>query len=119
LKAFTTAGFLGSEYGAFNVAFPEQAADAVKPPAGMSAGRFADRNKYYKQLLEASPVGREGSGYQKESLLRAMDNAHRLLSSPAAKAFDLELEPLGHVRQYFPGYERGMRFDAPRDRFGA
>lgn len=119
LKAFTTAGFLGSEYGPFNVPFPEQAADAVRPPAGMSPGRFADRNKLYRDLLAASPVGQAGSGYQQESLLRAMDNAHRLLSSPAAQAFDLAQEPLESVRKYFPGYERGMRFDAPRDRFGA
>jgi hypothetical protein len=119
LKAFTTAGFLGSEYGPFNVAFPEQAADAVRPPAGMSPGRFEDRDKFYRKLLEASPIAREGSGYQKESLLRAMDNAHRLLSSPAAKAFDLALEPLESTRKYFPGYQPGMRFDTPRDRFGA
>src|SRR5216117_1724417 len=32
LKAFTTAGFLGSEYGPFNIAFPDQAADTVRPP---------------------------------------------------------------------------------------
>src|SRR5687767_11152507 len=94
LKAFTTAGFLGSEYGPFNVAFPEQAADAVRPPAGMSPGRFADRDKFYRKLIEESPVAQAGSNYQKDSLLRAMDNAHRLLSSPAAKAFDLALEPL-------------------------
>jgi hypothetical protein len=119
LKAFTTAGFLGSEYGPFNVAFPEQAADAVRPPAGMSEGRFADRNAAYKKLLSASPIGQHGSEYQKESLLRAMDNAHRLLSSPAAKAFDLALEPLESVRRYYPGYQPGTRFDAPRDRFGA
>ncbi len=119
LKAFTSAGFLGSEHGPFNVAFPEQAADAVRPPAGMSPGRFADRDKFYRELLAASPIGREGSSYQKESLLRSMDNAHRLLSSPAAKAFDLALEPLEQVRNYFPGYEPGMRFDVPRDRFGA
>ncbi len=119
LKAFTTAGFLGSEYGPFNVAFPEQAADAVRPPAGMSPGRFENRDAFYRQLLEASPIGREGSSYQKESLLRAMDNAHRLLSSPAAKAFDLALEPLDRAKKYFPAYEPGMRFDAPRDRFGA
>jgi hypothetical protein len=119
LKAFTTAGFLGSEYGPFNVAFPEQAADAVRPPPGMSPGRFADRNRFYRELLEASPVGREAGGHQRESLLRAMDNAHRLLSSPAAKAFDLALEPLAQVRKYYPAFEPGMRFDAPRDRFGA
>ncbi len=119
LKAFTTAGFLGSEYGPFNVAFPEQAADAVRPPAGMSPGRFANRDRFFRQLVATSPIAREGSSHQRESLLRALDNAHRLLSSPAAKAFDLALEPLEHVRRYFPGYEPGMRFDAPRDRFGA
>jgi hypothetical protein len=118
LKAFTTAGFLGSEYGPFNVPFPEQAADAVRPPAGMSPDRFADRNKFYRELLAESPIGREGSSYQKESLLRSMDNAHRLLSSPAAKAFDLSLEPLESARKYYPDYQPGMRFDAPRDRFG-
>ena len=72
LKAFTTAGFLGSEFGPFNVAFPEQAADAVRPPAGMSPGRFEDRDKLYRRLLAASPIGQEGSSYQQESLLRSM-----------------------------------------------
>ena len=38
LKAFTTAGFLGSEYGPFNIPFPEEAADSVRPPGGMTAG---------------------------------------------------------------------------------
>jgi hypothetical protein len=33
------------------------------------------------------------SDYQQESLLRSVENAHRLLDSPAAKAFDLSLEP--------------------------
>src|SRR5918994_1489544 len=36
LKAFHTAGFLGSEYGPFNIAYPDQATAAVRPPAGMS-----------------------------------------------------------------------------------
>ena len=52
-------------------------------------------------------------------MLRAFDNAHRLLSSPAAKAFDLSLEPLDHVRKYVPGYEPGQQFRAEQDRFGA
>jgi hypothetical protein len=119
LKAFTTAGFLGSEYGPFNIPFPEQAADSVRPPAGMTPGRFEDRNKFYKRLLAASPIGEHGSEYQKESLLRSLDNAHRLLSSPAGKAFDLSLEPLAHIQKYVPGYKPGTRFDAPQDRFGA
>src|SRR5207245_2470893 len=103
----------------FNIPYPEQAADAVRPPAGMSPSRFEDRNKFYKMLLAQSPVGEFGNDYQKESLLRSLDNAHRLLSSPAAKAFDLALEPLESIRKYVPGYEPGQRFDAKQDRFGA
>lgn len=119
LKAFTTAGFLGSEYGPFNIPFPDEAADSVRPPGGMTPGRFENREKFFKKLLAASPIGEYGSGYQKESLLRSMDNAHRLLSSPAAKAFDLALEPLENIRKYIPGYEPARRFNATQDRFGA
>jgi hypothetical protein len=119
LKAFTTAGFLGSEYGPFGIPFPDQAADSVRPPGGMTPGRFEDRNRFYRRLLDASPIGQHGSEFQRDSLLRAYDNAHRLLSSPAAKAFDLSLEPLEHVRKYVPGYEPGQQFSAARDRFGA
>ncbi|HEX7088136.1 MAG TPA: DUF1501 domain-containing protein, partial [Vicinamibacterales bacterium] len=88
LKAFTTAGFLGSEYGPFNIPFPDEAAGAVRPPGGMSPSRFENRDRFYRRLLDATPIGRYGSAYQRESLLRAYDNAHRLLSSPAARAFD-------------------------------
>jgi hypothetical protein len=102
LKAFTTAGFLGSEYGPFNIPFPQQAIDAVRPPAGMTPGRFEDRNAFYKKLLSASPIGEHGSSYQRDSFLRAMDNAHRLLSSPAARAFDLSLEPKDSLAKYVP-----------------
>ncbi|MBI4324466.1 MAG: DUF1501 domain-containing protein [Chloroflexi bacterium] len=93
LKAFHTAGFLGSEYGPFVISNAEQAVESVRPPAGMSPARFENRNKFYRTLLAQSPMGELGSDYQKESLLRSLDNAHRLLSSPAAKAFDLTLEP--------------------------
>jgi len=103
LKAFTTAGFLGSEFGPFNVPFPDAAKDVVTPPGGMSAGRFENRDRFYRQLVAASPVGQLGSGYQKDSLLRSLDNAHRLLASPAAKAFDLTLEKPEMIAKYVPG----------------
>jgi hypothetical protein len=119
LKAFTTAGFLGTEFGPFGVPYPDEAADVVRPPGGMSPGRFERRDAFFRRLVDASPIGQEGSAHQRESLLRAYDNAHRLLSSPAAKAFDLSLEPIEHVRKYVPGYERGQRFRAEQDRFGA
>jgi len=103
LKAFHTAGFLGSEYGPFLIANPEDALKSVRPPAGMSPARFERRETLYRKLLAQSPVGQVGSGYQKESLLRSLDNAHRLLSSPAAKAFDLSLEPKASYDQYNTG----------------
>jgi Protein of unknown function (DUF1501) len=119
LKAFTTAGFLGSEYGPFGVPFPDEAGASVRPPGGMSPGRFERRDAFYRRLLEASPIGQEGSAYQRESLVRAYDNAHRLLSSPAAQAFDLSREPLEHIRKFVPGYEPGRQYRAAQDRFGA
>jgi hypothetical protein len=93
LKAFHTAGFLGSEYGPFLISNPEEAVNSVRPPEGMSPSRFENRYQFYKKLIADTPVGQLGSDYQKDSLIRSVDNAHRLLSSPAAKAFDLSLEP--------------------------
>jgi len=103
LKSFHTAGFLGSEHGPFLIANPEQAVQSVRPPAGMSPSRFENRNSFYKRLLEKSPIGQLGSDYQKESLVRSMDNAYRLLSSPASKAFDLALEPKESYDKYNTG----------------
>ena len=103
LKAFHTAGFLGSEYGPFIVANPEDALKTVRPPEGMSPSRFERRDAIYRKLVQESTIGQLGSDYQKESLLRSMDNAHRLLSSPAAKAFDLSLEPKAIYNKYNTG----------------
>ncbi len=103
LKAFTTAGFLGSEFGPFNLPYPEQATAAVRPPAGMSAKRFRERREAYTQLLKASPGYQLSSDYQRESLLRSLENANRLLESPAANAFDLSLEPKESFERYDTG----------------
>lgn len=102
LKAFQTAGALGSEHGPFRVPDPTQAVEAVRPPKGMDIGRFQNRYNAYKRLVEASPLA-DASGYQQESLMRSLDNAHRLLSSPAAKAFDLSLEPRDSYERYNTG----------------
>ncbi|MGH9338111.1 MAG: DUF1501 domain-containing protein [Acidobacteriota bacterium] len=93
LKAFHTAGFLGSEYGPFMIADPSDAVASVRPPASISRQRFQRRYQQYRKLVEKNPILKYGSGYQQESLLRSIENAHRLLNSPAAKAFDLSLEP--------------------------
>ena len=106
LKAFHTAGFLGSEFGPFILPYPDQAKGAVQPPPGVTTGRFNSRYKALQKLAAASPIGRRGSDYQKESLLRSLENANRLLSSPAAKAFDLSREP----KASFDRYNTGGRF---------
>jgi hypothetical protein len=103
LKAFHTAGFLGGEFGPFLIPYPDQAASTIRPPKGMSPSRFENRDKFYKRLVKASPLGEAGSDYQRQSLLRAMDGAHRLLSSPSAKAFDLSLEPKESYDRYNTG----------------
>ncbi len=103
LKAFHQAGFLGSEFGPFLIPYPDQAAASVRPPQGMSPERFERRYKAYKKFVAESPIGEHGSDHQQESLLRSLDNAHRLLSSPAAKAFDLSLEPKESYDRYNTG----------------
>jgi hypothetical protein len=103
LKSFHTAGFLGTEYGPFLISDPSDAIATVQPPEKMRGGRFARRQEAYRKLAAASPVLREGSDYQRESLLRSIENAHRLLQSPAAKAFDLTLEP----KESYDAYNTG------------
>ncbi|MEX2170943.1 MAG: DUF1501 domain-containing protein [Pirellulales bacterium] len=92
LKAFHTAGFLGSEYGPFLIPYPQEAVAAVRPPKGMTPERFESRYKKYRELVAASPAGQQASDYHQESMTRSLENAYRLLSSPERTAFDLELE---------------------------
>src|SRR5687767_15496922 len=59
LKAFHTAGFYGSEYGPFFIPQPAEAMETVRP--AMAMGRFENRHKLYKQMVEKSPIGQYGS----------------------------------------------------------
>lgn len=92
LKAFHTAGFLGSEFGPFLIPDPTTGLESVRPPQGMTPQRFAARNKLYQELIKRSPMGERGSEYQQASLLRSMEQAYRLLNSPESQAFDLSRE---------------------------
>ncbi|MBX6313609.1 MAG: DUF1501 domain-containing protein [Isosphaeraceae bacterium] len=103
LKAFHTAGFFGSEYGPFLLPYPDQAIEAVRPPKGMTRERFQARYRRYREMVRRSPLGELGSDYQQESMLRAMENADRLLNSPERKAFDLSLEPKESYEAYNTG----------------
>ena len=93
LKAFTTAGFFGNEFGPMNLPFPEEAAQSVKPPKGMDAERFVNRERLFRKLVDRNPNRDLMSDYQQESMLRSLDNAYRLLSSKDRDAFDISLEP--------------------------
>jgi len=101
LKAFTTAGFLGSAYGPFNIPFPEEAARSVATPQGMDDKRFKERYARYKRLLEDS--GHGISDYHEDSMRKAVDDAHRLLGSEKKKAFDLTREPKEVYDRYNTG----------------
>ena len=93
LKSFHTAGFLGTEFGPFLITDPMDAASAVRPPADLGSARFTSRRKLYQQILANEPVYQFAGDFQREALIRSMDAADRLLTSPSAKAFDIALEP--------------------------
>lgn len=103
LKAFTTAGFFGSEYGPMNLPDPDAAAQSVRPPKGMDAGRFENRSALFKKLLDNNPQREIISDFQRESMLRSLENAHRLLSSKERAAFDIALEPRENQENYGSG----------------
>jgi Protein of unknown function (DUF1501) len=103
IKAFTSAGFFGSEFGPMNLPYPEEAAQSVKPPQGMDANRFANRDRLFRRLLDNHPKREIMSEYQQESLLRSMDNAYRLLSAPERVAFDISQEPADIREKYDTG----------------
>ena len=103
LKAFHTAGFLGSEHGPFLIVDPQDAASAVRPPKELSEARFRSRRELFETLLGQEPVYQYGGDFQRESLVKSLDAADRLLKSPSAKAFDLSLEP----KKTFDAYNTG------------
>ncbi|MEO8370597.1 MAG: DUF1501 domain-containing protein [Candidatus Solibacter sp.] len=103
IKAFHTAGFLGTEFAPFLITDPQDAASAVRPPAELGSARFKSRRKLYEQLLAQQPIHQLAGDFQREGMLRSMDAADRLLTSPSAKAFDLSLEP----KKNFDAYNTG------------
>lgn len=103
LKAFTTAGFLGTEYGPMNLPFPEQAAASVQPPKGMTSSRFQNRAKLFRKLVDSNPDREFMSDYQRQSMLRSLENAERLIASEERKAFDIDLEPKESRGRYDTG----------------
>ncbi len=103
LKAFTTAGFFGTQYGPMNLPYPEDAAKSVMPPKEMTAQRFANRDKLFRKLVDQSPHRDFMSDYQQQSILRSLENAYRLLSSKERAAFDITEEDESSFAKYNTG----------------
>ena len=103
LKAFHTAGFLGTDHGPFLIVDPQDAASAVRPPKELGEARFQSRRQLFEKLLAQEPVYQHGSAFQREAVVRSLDSADRLLRSPSAKAFDLSLEPKSSFDAYNTG----------------
>src|SRR3954467_12555483 len=103
LKAFHTAGFLGTDHGPFLIVDPQDAASAVRPPKELGEARFQSRRQLLEKLLAQEPVYQYGGDFQREALVRSLDSADRLLRSPSAKAFDLSLEPKASFDAYNTG----------------
>ena len=60
---------------------PEEAAAAVRPPKGMDAGRFVNRDREFRRLVDATPSRDLLSDHQHRSMLRSMDNAEKALAA--------------------------------------
>ncbi|MBI1312461.1 DUF1501 domain-containing protein [bacterium] len=103
IKAFTQAGFFGNEFGPMNLPYPDQAAKAVRPPRDMTPGRFENRYRFFRKLVDQTPQREFMSEFHQESMLRSLDNAYRLLSSKDRDAFDISLEPEESFRKYDTG----------------
>lgn len=103
VKAFHTAGFLGAEHGPFLITNPQDAAASVRPLQELGDKRFQSRRELYTRLLHASPAAHLAGEFQRESMVRSVEKAHRLLNSSAAKAFDLSLEPRPSYDTYNTG----------------
>ena len=69
----------------------------------MSLKRFEARYKLYQELTKNNKVLNKGSDYQRESLIRSMEQSYRLLHSPEASLFNLSTEPKEHYDIYNTG----------------
>ena len=104
VKAFHTAGFLGSEYGPFLIADPADAMASVRPPADMTDGTLPRALRALPQA-GAKPVP---SGSTAATISRSRSCARSrtpiaCFTSGVAKAFDLSLEPKTVYDKYNTG----------------
>lgn len=102
VKAFHTAGFLGAQYGPLFVPEPTEAIKTVRPPEGMSEKRFNERWQRYLQFVK-DQKGTANEDIAKKQFVQSLEGAHSLMDSPAARAFDISLEPEDSYNIYNTG----------------
>src|SRR5215218_8400607 len=71
LKAFHTAGFLGTDHGPFLIVDPQDAASAVRPPKELGDARFQSRRQLFEKLLAQEPVYQHGGAFQRDAVVRS------------------------------------------------
>ena len=105
LKAFTTGGFFGSEYGPFNLPFPSDAVAAVRPPKGMTPRAIrGPRSEPFKRVAQAAaPSAKWRATIIRSRCCARIDNAHRLLSSPGARRLRPDPGAEGSLDHYNTG----------------
>jgi hypothetical protein len=93
LKSFHTAGFLGTEFGPFLVMDPPTPPPPCdRPPISAKPASAAAANST-KPCSPRNPPSNTPATSSANRIIRSLDAADRLLTSPSAKAFDLSLEP--------------------------
>lgn len=100
LKAFHTSGFLGADHAPFLITDPKDAASAVRPLKELGDRRFRSRRQLFEQLLGQEPVYRYAGDFQRQAMVKSLEAADRLLTSPSARAFDVSLETGANVAAY-------------------
>ena len=102
LKAFHTAGFLGSEHGPFLIVDPQDAASAVRPPKELTDARFRSRRAAVSGAAGAGPVASPRRRVPARVAGALARRRRPAAASPAAKAFDSSLEPAASRDAYGP-----------------
>jgi hypothetical protein len=69
----------------------------------MSPQRFENRYKFYRKLADAHPARDQMSDFHRDSLIRSMEGAYKLLESKDKDAFDISLEPKESYAKYDTG----------------
>lgn len=95
---FTSSGFLGSAFGPLSIPDAARSRDVIEPL--LKDWRFTNRQKAFREMVDGRYEEKNLNSFQRDSLVESLENAYRLLKSPAASAFDIEDE-LPEVRRAY------------------